>query len=88
MTTKIPLFDLYEDSPNIVNLDSRSTVAVTRSSLQGEVGLTEMPNSIDYEAINPEQPTTARSVCMWGRRLERIPKVRMPGQADAIYCFD
>lgn len=25
---------------------------------------------------------------MWGRRLERIPKVRVPGQADAVYCFD
>ena len=25
---------------------------------------------------------------MWGRRLERIPKVRVPGQSGAIYCFD
>ena len=25
---------------------------------------------------------------MWGRRLERVPKVRLPGQAQAIYCFD
>lgn len=25
---------------------------------------------------------------MWGRRIERIPKVRLPGQAEAVYCFD
>ena len=25
---------------------------------------------------------------MWGRRLERIPKVRVPGQKEAVYCFD
>lgn len=34
------------------------------------------------------QATTARNVCMWGRRLERIPKVRVPGQPEAVYCFD
>lgn len=25
---------------------------------------------------------------MWGRRLERIPKVRVPGQKEPVYCFD
>lgn len=25
---------------------------------------------------------------MWGRRLERIPKVRLAGQKEAVYCFD
>ncbi|OCB92140.1 FabD/lysophospholipase-like protein [Sanghuangporus baumii] len=25
---------------------------------------------------------------MWGRRLERIPKVRLAGQQEAVYCFD
>ena len=34
------------------------------------------------------QHTTAKPVCMWGRRLERIPKVRLAGQEEAVYCFD
>ncbi|KLO13846.1 hypothetical protein SCHPADRAFT_940057 [Schizopora paradoxa] len=31
---------------------------------------------------------TSKSISMWGRRLERIPKVRVPGQKEAVYCFD
>ncbi|EJD00750.1 uncharacterized protein FOMMEDRAFT_157855 [Fomitiporia mediterranea MF3/22] len=47
-----------------------------------------MSGSIDYEDIDPEQPATSKAVCMWGRRLERIPKVRLAGQKEAVYCFD
>ncbi|KAL5508648.1 hypothetical protein ACEPAH_6267 [Sanghuangporus vaninii] len=57
-------------------------------SIQANPDSILMPGAVDYEAFNPEQPTTAKPVCMWGRRLERIPKVRLAGQQEAVYCFD
>ncbi|KAL5512217.1 hypothetical protein ACEPAG_3502 [Sanghuangporus baumii] len=57
-------------------------------SIQANPDSILMPGAIEYEAFNPEQPTTAKPVCMWGRRLERIPKVRLAGQQEAVYCFD
>ncbi|KAL5530817.1 hypothetical protein ACEPAF_7075 [Sanghuangporus sanghuang] len=71
----------------VVRLNSTHPKGPPRS-VQANPNSILMPGAVDYEAINPEQATTAKPVCMWGRRLERIPKVRLAGQQEAVYCFD
>lgn len=92
VATKVPLFDLYESeccSPTVkLQVTADHNAIAQDRPIAGNSELVAMPESLDYDTINPEQSVTARNVCMWGRRQERIPKVRVSGQAEAVYCFD